>query len=282
MTPPPPPPKDLIARGVKRPSPLGTAAFISLRALDPLVQYQLLARGLGARVLARLGLATLPPGPDAALLRTGVPRLDRLGLSHERLLLLGMAAGAAAKHIFWRAYVAEEQFPARAAVAVAGVTTLLNGLNSLLLLAAATSAAAVGRGAPRGGAVSGARERAPRVALPVAVGALLYVVGIALETGAEVQRKRFKADPANKGRLCRVGLWSWARHINYGGYVLWRMGYTMAAGGWVLGLVMGLLQAFSFVKGGTVSLDYYMSGKYKDQWGRYKEEVRWKLLPGLY
>lgn len=40
----------------------------------------------------------------------------------------------------------------------------------------------------------------------------LAVVGEAL---ADRQLARFKREPANRGRTCRVGLWGWSRHPNY-------------------------------------------------------------------
>ena len=36
-----------------------------------------------------------------------------------------------------------------------------------------------------------------------------------LELPADRQLARFKADPANAGLTCRVGLWRWSRHPNY-------------------------------------------------------------------
>ena len=47
------------------------------------------------------------------------------------------------------------------------------------------------------------------------LGALILLVGIAGEALADAQLKRFRADPANKGRVCDVGLWRWSRHPNY-------------------------------------------------------------------
>jgi steroid 5-alpha reductase family enzyme len=46
-------------------------------------------------------------------------------------------------------------------------------------------------------------------------GALVLFVGIAGEAIADAQLKRFREDPANKGRVCDKGLWRWSRHPNY-------------------------------------------------------------------
>jgi steroid 5-alpha reductase family enzyme len=47
------------------------------------------------------------------------------------------------------------------------------------------------------------------------LGALILVAGIAGEALADAQLKRFRLDPANKGRVCDIGLWRWSRHPNY-------------------------------------------------------------------
>jgi steroid 5-alpha reductase family enzyme len=47
------------------------------------------------------------------------------------------------------------------------------------------------------------------------LGALILLVGIAGEAMADAQLRAFRADPANKGRVCDVGLWRWSRHPNY-------------------------------------------------------------------
>ena len=47
--------------------------------------------------------------------------------------------------------------------------------------------------------------------------AALYVGGILLEAVSEVQRKRLKDKPENKGKAYSGGLFSPARQINYGG-----------------------------------------------------------------
>ncbi len=46
-------------------------------------------------------------------------------------------------------------------------------------------------------------------------GVLILLIGIAGEALADAELKRFRQDPANRGRVCDVGLWRWSRHPNY-------------------------------------------------------------------
>jgi len=48
-----------------------------------------------------------------------------------------------------------------------------------------------------------------------ALGALILLIGIAGEAVADAQLKNFRERPANKGRVCDIGLWHWSRHPNY-------------------------------------------------------------------
>ena len=45
--------------------------------------------------------------------------------------------------------------------------------------------------------------------------ALILLSGIAGEALADAQLKHFRERPANRGRVCDVGLWRWSRHPNY-------------------------------------------------------------------
>jgi steroid 5-alpha reductase family enzyme len=47
------------------------------------------------------------------------------------------------------------------------------------------------------------------------LGAAILFAGIAGEAVADWQLKRFRAQEANKGRVCDAGLWRWSRHPNY-------------------------------------------------------------------
>ena len=46
-------------------------------------------------------------------------------------------------------------------------------------------------------------------------GVVLAVISVVGEGLADAQLRGFKADPASRGQVCRVGLWGWSRHPNY-------------------------------------------------------------------
>ena len=48
-------------------------------------------------------------------------------------------------------------------------------------------------------------------------GALVWAAGFTFEAVADWQLARFKADPANRGRVMNRGLWAYSRHPNYFG-----------------------------------------------------------------
>jgi steroid 5-alpha reductase family enzyme len=47
------------------------------------------------------------------------------------------------------------------------------------------------------------------------VGLAIFVVALTGEAIADRQLARFTADPANRGKVCEVGLWRYSRHPNY-------------------------------------------------------------------
>ena len=58
-------------------------------------------------------------------------------------------------------------------------------------------------------------------ALDVA-GAALWTVGMVFEVGGDRQLARFRADPANRGKVMDRGLWRYTRHPNYfGDFCVW-------------------------------------------------------------
>jgi len=64
---------------------------------------------------------------------------------------------------------------------------------------------------------------------------IIWLTGFAFEAGGDYQLARFKANPANKGKLLTTGLWSVTRHPNYwGDSVQWWAFYllTILSGAW--------------------------------------------------
>jgi len=52
------------------------------------------------------------------------------------------------------------------------------------------------------------------------VGVLIFLVGLTIETIADIQKFVFKNDPKNKGKWIQSGVWKYSRHPNYFGEML--------------------------------------------------------------
>lgn len=97
------------------------------------------------------------------------------------------------------------------------------------------------------------------------IGFSVFLLGFVIESLADAQMMAFKANPQNKGKLIRTGLWKGSRHPNYFGEMLvW----------WGLGVVSlnSVLPAISFV--GALMITYLLikvtgvpllEEKYKDR-----------------
>ncbi|KAI9709455.1 MAG: hypothetical protein M1820_003215 [Bogoriella megaspora] len=256
--------RDYVERGVYQSSPLGTGIFVGLRAFDPFLQYGILRHNYGTPLLHRLGASVLPPGPP---LITGISLLDKLSLSPYRSILLAMSIGSALKQNYWVVGIQNEAMPPSGAITVSLFNTLANSINSFLFICSATSASANGEHFPQ---------------TPLLVGSALYVAGLTTELVSEIQRRNFKRKTENKGKVCDRGLWSWSRHINYGGYMLWRSGYALAAGGWVWGAFTAALATYDFVGRAIPVLDQYCEKRYGEQWKSFRERVPYQFLPLIY
>lgn len=60
-----------------------------------------------------------------------------------------------------------------------------------------------------------AKAPQPSLRLQDVLAAALLVAALLGEALADAQLARFKANPANRGAICDVGLWGWSRHPNY-------------------------------------------------------------------
>ncbi|GII32667.1 DUF1295 domain-containing protein [Planotetraspora mira] len=82
------------------------------------------------------------------------------------------------------------------------------------------------------------------------LGVAVWLVGLLFETIGDLQLSRFKADPANRGKVMDRGLWAWTRHPNYfGDATVWWGLFLVACAHWaaLLTVVSPLLMTHMLV-----------------------------------
>ena len=108
----------------------------------------------------------------------------------------------------------------------------------------------------------------------------LFVVGSALNTGGEIRRNKWKNNPENKGKLYTGGLFSYSRHINYFGDLLWVIAYAMMTrNGYAAIIPVFLFCFFAFYN--APKLDNYLKAKYGTDYDRYASRTK-MLIPFVY
>lgn len=96
-----------------------------------------------------------------------------------------------------------------------------------------------------------ALDPAPDLGFSGWLGLALYAAGLIGEAVADAQLKAFKANAANRGKVCSIGLWRYSRHPNYFfQFILW-LGYAVfalgAPAGW-LGLISPILMLYFLLR----------------------------------
>ena len=109
---------------------------------------------------------------------------------------------------------------------------------------------------------------------------LLFGFGMGLTLVAEVQRHRFKQDPANIGKLYTEGLFGVVRHPNYLGDLLWVGGWALLTRSWVA-LLVPLLLGIAFVTYFIPALSSYLAARYGEDYARWSAHTP-RLVPWLY
>jgi steroid 5-alpha reductase family enzyme len=103
------------------------------------------------------------------------------------------------------------------------------------------------------------------------LGVALWVVGVFFEAVGDAQLERFRADPANRGRIMDTGLWRYTRHPNYfGDACVWWGIFLVAADAWpgVVTIFAPVLMTLLLTKGsGARILEQHMSKR--DGWADY-------------
>lgn len=87
----------------------------------------------------------------------------------------------------------------------------------------------------------------PQVLVYEWLGVVICLVGVGGESLADAQLTRFKSNPANRGKICEVGLWNYSRHPNYFFEWLTWVGFAVLALGsaWgYLGIISPLIMYY--------------------------------------
>jgi len=121
------------------------------------------------------------------------------------------------------------------------------------------------------------------------VGLVIWILGFAIEVAADLQKSRFNANPANKGRFINTGLWSRSRHPNYFGEITLWVGIAVIAlpvlHGWQwLALISPLFVTLLLTKVSGIPL---LEKKADKKWGGQEEYEAYKkktpvLIPKIW
>jgi steroid 5-alpha reductase family enzyme len=90
------------------------------------------------------------------------------------------------------------------------------------------------------------------------IGVFIWVIGFVFEAGGDIQLARFKANPANKGKVLNTGFWHYTRHPNYFGDAAAWFGYgfiCLSAGSYIPVLGSVLMTALIIKVSGVALLE---------------------------
>jgi steroid 5-alpha reductase family enzyme len=112
----------------------------------------------------------------------------------------------------------------------------------------------------------------PGLGLFDALGTALFAAGLLVESVADWQLARFRADPAQAGRVLERGLWGWSRHPNYfGDFLVWwgLFGITLASPHGLAALPGPLLMSFLLMRVSGVPLLERSLARRRAGWSEY-------------
>jgi steroid 5-alpha reductase family enzyme len=106
-------------------------------------------------------------------------------------------------------------------------------------------------------------------------GVALWLVAVLGESVADAQLAGFKRDPANRGRVCQVGLWRYSRHPNYFFewfiWVAWLVYALASPWGWLAVICPALMLFFLFRVTGIPATEAQALRSRGAEYARYQE-----------
>jgi len=108
----------------------------------------------------------------------------------------------------------------------------------------------------------------------------LFITGCVLNSGSEILRNEWKKKAENKGKIYTKGFFSYSRHINYFGDILWVTAYALLTkNGYALSVPIFLIGFFAFYN--APKLDKYLKEKYGKAYDEYAKKTK-MLIPFIY
>lgn len=229
---------------------LPTLLFVLGRVLSGPMQYFIIT----AHPLSYLGV---PPPPTGGLVTVFGYEVQQFPLIISSLTVL-----LSSKHIFWQLYLCHERMTMQFAYFAIIADGVYESISSLVFTAASLNPFF--------------SERF------LYIGSAIFVTSVGIELTSELQRHAFKSNPRNKGKLYTSGLWRVTRHINYTANVFFGFGFGLATGGPVYTILTAGMYLSNFTFNAIPSIESYCAEKYGKAWEKYKKDVPWSLIPGLY
>jgi protein-S-isoprenylcysteine O-methyltransferase Ste14 len=109
---------------------------------------------------------------------------------------------------------------------------------------------------------------------------VIFILGSGVNTGSEWQRKQFKKDPQNKGKLYTQGLFGIVRHPNYLGDILWATGWAILTQNYWASIIP-VVCAAGFIFMFIPQLSDYLADHYGKQYQEWEKRSK-KLIPMVY
>jgi len=104
------------------------------------------------------------------------------------------------------------------------------------------------------------------------IGISIWIIAFVFEAGGDFQLKRFKSDPANKGKVLNTGFWHYTRHPNYfGDAAVWcGYGFICLSAGSFIPILGSILMTALIIKVSGVAL---LEKSLKETKSEYKEYI---------
>ncbi|MDE1461517.1 DUF1295 domain-containing protein [Spartinivicinus poritis] len=108
----------------------------------------------------------------------------------------------------------------------------------------------------------------------------VYIVGTIWHFGSDYQKRKFKLNPANKGKIINVGFWRYSRHPNYFGDFLIFVSFGMISGS-IWGIVAPLANIAQYFSDAIPKSEKMAEDRYGHDWMEYKKSVKC-FIPWVY